>query len=365
MTDRQIKKATKGLPLRPQVPWHEWTPEQQRLSKELDCRKMINSILCYHDEAGLQADAYSYNRYVLPYADDIGLDTVHRLCDEQVEDFRKAVVCKNAFRDGEGLSYNSVMWADELIDVVLDVLENDLNEEGPEMSTGYTLPNGEYHIFAYVDFIDDEKVIVLEPNKVVDGAHEPIGGDTFIVGFEDTDGLWRGCDWCLSQFALDKYGFDAVLTAACERSAAIKEEDGDMRVFILQVKHGEEYRNERFAALSYLEKGIHSVKYQAYDNVYSFENVSMVDFADETAVQRVLEGVFQRFNWQIPADYKGRSLSVSDVVVLRSGDAHKAFYCDSWGFKELPGEFVDDFLKDNCLLKKVDASYSKAEIDKV
>lgn len=220
MTGRQIKEAKEMLPGRTQVPWREWTPEQQRLDRELSCREMINSILLYHGEDGLKRDGFHYDVYLRSYVDELGAETVDRLCEEQVADFRKAVVFENVFVDGEGLPYNAIKWADELVDVFMSIAERDLSAEGPENGIGYTLPNGEYHIFAYVDFIDDEKVIVLEPNKVVDGAHEPLGGNTFIVAFEDKEGLRQGCDWCFSQFAFDKHGLDAVLTAARERSNA-------------------------------------------------------------------------------------------------------------------------------------------------
>ncbi len=46
----------------------------------------------------------------------------------------------------------------------------------------------------------------------------------------------------------------------------------------------------------------------------------------------VLESLFTRFNVEIPDDYRGRSLSVSDIVVL--GDT--AYYCDSVGWKVIP-----------------------------
>lgn len=46
---------------------------------------------------------------------------------------------------------------------------------------------------------------------------------------------------------------------------------------------------------------------------------------------RILETIFERFNIYRPEDFKGHSLSVSDIVVL----GEKKFYCDSFGWKEL------------------------------
>ena len=53
-----------------------------------------------------------------------------------------------------------------------------------------------------------------------------------------------------------------------------------------------------------------------------------------------LEKLFQRFNIDIQQDFKGHSLSVSDIVVISGKGEEKAYYCDSVGFKEVP-EFLD------------------------
>ena len=221
MTDREIKRMEKSLP-----GWENGKPpvrteEQKRLAEELWCRGMINSILTYHQMKDIEPGAYYYGQYLKKYEKTLGSERVRELCEEQLDDFRKAVV-RFAGYDGEGVSYNSVIWADEMVDEVMELLEHDLAAEGPENGTGWTLPDGKYHIFAYVDFIDDERVVVLEPNKVVHGAHEPIFGDTFIVAFGDVERLKRGVDWCLEQFACDRHGIDALLDDATQRSCVSK-----------------------------------------------------------------------------------------------------------------------------------------------
>lgn len=48
------------------------------------------------------------------------------------------------------------------------------------------------------------------------------------------------------------------------------------------------------------------------------------------------EDVFRIFNTKFPAEYKGRSMSVSDVVeIIDSDNQSKFFFCDSFGFKEI------------------------------
>ena len=52
-----------------------------------------------------------------------------------------------------------------------------------------------------------------------------------------------------------------------------------------------------------------------------------------------LDGIFEKFNIDRPADFTGHSLSVSDVVVLHQNGQDTAHYVDRFGFKEVP-EFL-------------------------
>lgn len=53
-----------------------------------------------------------------------------------------------------------------------------------------------------------------------------------------------------------------------------------------------------------------------------------------------LDSLYEKFNLYHPKDFTGHSLSVSDVIVWYDGKETKAYYVDSYGFKELP-----DFIK--------------------
>lgn len=108
MTDKQIKLVRKHLPPRTQVSWNEWTEEEKLISRELDCRDIINSILCYDG-----VDNVLQNIYLQKYIDELGLNIVVRLVEEQISDFEKAIVKRNIHTDSEGISYNSIIWADE------------------------------------------------------------------------------------------------------------------------------------------------------------------------------------------------------------------------------------------------------------
>ena len=67
-----------------------------------------------------------------------------------------------------------------------------------------------------------------------------------------------------------------------------------------------------------------------------------------------LEVVYEKFNIDHPADYKGHSLSVSDIVVLHENGKNSAHFVDSVGFTMLP-----DFLREIEGIKEQDAQ--KAE----
>ena len=91
---------------------------------------------------------------------------------------------------------------------------------------------------------------------------------------------------------------------------------------IWQVK--EEYeRDFAFRRFDSLKGEIKKDRYQkVYDSEVDYEFVdSMV----------VLEEIFRMFNVERPLDFKGHSLSVSDVVVIDG----VAYYCDSFGFKKV------------------------------
>lgn len=70
-----------------------------------------------------------------------------------------------------------------------------------------------------------------------------------------------------------------------------------------------------------------------------------------------LEQVYERFNMNRPADYAGRDLSVSDIIVLRQGGVVSSHYVDSVGFPEVPGFLAPEkYLKNAELAMEDDAN---------
>jgi hypothetical protein len=52
-------------------------------------------------------------------------------------------------------------------------------------------------------------------------------------------------------------------------------------------------------------------------------------------LNETLEDLFYKFNMEHPEDFKGHSLSVSDVVVVKERGKSTAHYVDSIGFKQV------------------------------
>ena len=111
---------------------------------------------------------------------------------------------------------------------------------------------------------------------------------------------------------------------------------------IYQITERDPEHDYRFMGLDYVEKKGMTVARADYDLIYA---APLTD-------KDTLDGIFERFNIQRPADFTGHSLSVSDVVVLNDGSTVKAYYVDSIGFAELPDFFKErnmDLQKENLL----------------
>ncbi len=65
----------------------------------------------------------------------------------------------------------------------------------------------------------------------------------------------------------------------------------------------------------------------------------------KNSTNETLESIYERFNLHHPDDFRGHSLSVSDVVVLREDGRVQAYYVDSFGFTQVPEIFSDNPLK--------------------
>ena len=110
---------------------------------------------------------------------------------------------------------------------------------------------------------------------------------------------------------------------------------------IYQLKDNPELRDFHFAGTAeLLKRGILSddfkeIQPENYNLVYAGE---LSDIQGQSQGEK-LNALFEKFNIDHPADYKGHSLSVSDIVVLHENGENSAHFIDSFGFTELP-DFV-------------------------
>ena len=105
---------------------------------------------------------------------------------------------------------------------------------------------------------------------------------------------------------------------------------GTKRQFgIYQIRDGSAGENYKFMNMSFIESHSMQIKKEDYELVYVgelLENMSLDD-------------IFEKFNISRPEDFRGHSLSVSDIVVMNDGENVTAHFVDSISFAEL-----DNFL---------------------
>ena len=99
---------------------------------------------------------------------------------------------------------------------------------------------------------------------------------------------------------------------------------------IYQLKEGERLHYHRFEPLERLEKSGRVVEPDNYQEVYT------APLPEGGSAQDKLNRIYERFNLDRPADFKGHSLSVSDVVVFHEDGRDTAHYVDRFGFAEVP-----------------------------
>lgn len=99
-----------------------------------------------------------------------------------------------------------------------------------------------------------------------------------------------------------------------------------MNIAIYQINPDRDENNVAFLNYENLERfqGSAALRSEIYDKVFEGE----VDCG-------TLEEVYQMFNLDHPDGYRGRSLSVSDVVEVVGEEKSTFHFCDSIGFREV------------------------------
>ena len=109
----------------------------------------------------------------------------------------------------------------------------------------------------------------------------------------------------------------------------IEKPEPDNKYKIYQLKKGPENHAIRFEGFTNAERYGEAAKPENYDLVYTG---SLDDFEDSNK----LEAIYTKFNLDRPEDFKGHSLSVSDIIVMNN----EAHYVDSYGFVDVSDRFL-------------------------
>ena len=103
---------------------------------------------------------------------------------------------------------------------------------------------------------------------------------------------------------------------------------------IYQLPSGEKYHGVRFEDMGQLKRDGVQLNHDDYELVYEGE-------VGEFRGNATLEALYTQFNTDHPEDFRGHSLSVSDVIVISVDGNDTAYFCDSFGFTEMPEFFRD------------------------
>ena len=112
---------------------------------------------------------------------------------------------------------------------------------------------------------------------------------------------------------------------------------------IYQLKPNPELDSLRFEGTESLKRmGITKDNFDAIKP----ENYTLLYVGELSELQKetqgaTLEAIFEKFNLDHPEDFRGHSLSVSDIVVLNQNGQNTAHFVDSFGYTEIP-----DFLRE-------------------
>ncbi len=106
---------------------------------------------------------------------------------------------------------------------------------------------------------------------------------------------------------------------------------------LYQMKSGNEHHYHRYESLE--SNRYAHLTHEDYDFVYSGD---LREIGGDT-IQQKLDMLFQKFNVDHPTDYRGRSMSTSDVVVVTEGTAKTPYYVQPVGFEVMPEFFANKF----------------------
>ena len=220
----------------------------------------------------------------------------------------------------------------------------------PELEQGYPMPDtgiGFSEMYQY-GYTDGNAMLPLTKERAMELFMQDV--PVFLLYADNTEAMALDAEDISSHtgvFGVEREEWDAVRGVVTLSEQADTEklflENPQDAFLIYQIRRGGELDAYRFMNYDYLQsKGV-TPERGGYDAIYTG---GLADYGDN---KTNLDMIYQRFNVDHPADFKGNSLSVSDIVALKQNGVVSCHYVDSIGFRELP-----NFLKPENYLKNAE-----------
>ena len=220
----------------------------------------------------------------------------------------------------------------------------------PELEQGYPMPDtgiGFQEMYQY-GYTDGNAMLPLTKERAMELFMQDV--PVFLLYGDNTEAMALDAEDISSHtgvFGVEREEWDAVRGVVTLSEQADTEklflENPQDAFLIYQIRRGGELDAYRFMNYDYLQsKGV-TPERDGYDAIYTG------GFMDYGNARTNLDMIYQRFNVDHPADFKGHSLSVSDIVALKQNGVVSCHYVDSIGFRELP-----NFLKPENYLKNAE-----------
>ena len=220
----------------------------------------------------------------------------------------------------------------------------------PELEQGYPMPDtgiGFLEMYQY-GYTDGNAMLPLTKERAMELFMQDV--PVFLLYADSTEAMALDAEDISSHtgvFGVEREEWDAVRGVVTLSEQADTEklflENPQDAFLIYQIRRGGELDAYRFMNYDYLQsKGV-TPERGGYDAIYTG------GFMDYGNARTNLDMIYQRFNVDHPADFKGHSLSVSDIVALKQNGVVSCYYVDSIGFRELP-----NFLKPENYLKNAE-----------
>ena len=220
----------------------------------------------------------------------------------------------------------------------------------PELEQGYPMPDtsvGFLEMYQY-GYTDGNTMLPLTKERAMELFMQDV--PVFLLYGDNTEAMALDAEDISSHtgvFGVEREEWDAVRGVVTLSEQADTEklflENPQDAFLIYQIRRGGELDAYRFMNYDYLQsKGVMPER-GGYDAIYTG---GLADYGDN---KTNLDMIYQRFNVNHPADFKGHSLSVSDIVALKQNGVVSCHYVDSIGFREIP-----NFLKPENYLKNAE-----------